>query len=276
MMMDGLDEMNVMRIGDMAGGVVWIDDIADGELGSVTWHMDPNEEEYHRSFRGHGYEVNDIVITSNDSHFHSCDGGGSVYYWDLATGERINNLEYHNGEVNVIRCWQQGDGIVSGGSDCFVRVWDPCSSESRQSNVLSLCTTSNNNILAGCFDGTIREIDHRHLRRASDTEILHKYKGHQCYQYGDSPRPQPKRLNGNCLGERQGKLLGDIGDLDYYVSMWEPNSTPILVNAIRMERISHARIHSSSISIVVNGAERWWLLDRMKLKISVFSWQSKE
>ncbi|GJW89413.1 WD40 repeat [Tanacetum coccineum] len=126
--------------------------------------------------------------------------------------------------VNVIRCWQQGDGIVSGGSDCFVRVWDPCSSESRQSNVLSLCTTSNNNILAGCFDGTVREIDHRHLRRASDTEILHKYKGHQCrgqasfgrelkivriridscYQYGDSPRPQPKRLNGNCLGERQG------------------------------------------------------------------------
>ncbi|GJW89412.1 WD repeat domain-containing protein 83 [Tanacetum coccineum] len=90
---------------------------------------DPNEEEYHRSFRGHDYEVNDIAITSNDLHFYSCNGGGSVYYWDLATGERVNNREYHNGE---------GEGVVSGGSDCFVRVWDPHSSESEHVSFSSL------------------------------------------------------------------------------------------------------------------------------------------
>ncbi|GJY38220.1 WD repeat domain-containing protein 83 [Tanacetum coccineum] len=55
----------------------------------------------------------EATAMKNDSHFYSCDGDGSIYYLDLATGERVNNLEYHNGE---------GGGVVSGGSDYFMRV----------------------------------------------------------------------------------------------------------------------------------------------------------
>ncbi|GJX47892.1 26S proteasome non-ATPase regulatory subunit 2 homolog A [Tanacetum coccineum] len=33
---------------------------------------------------------------------------------------------------------QQGEGVISGGSDCFVRVWDSCSSESEQVSFSSL------------------------------------------------------------------------------------------------------------------------------------------
>ncbi|GKB39048.1 putative ribonuclease H-like domain-containing protein [Tanacetum coccineum] len=50
-----------------------------------------------------------------------------------------------------------------------------------KSSVTSLCVTSNDNILVGCFGGMIRKIDMRTRRqRQSGDVILNIYEGHQC------------------------------------------------------------------------------------------------
>ncbi|GJY78803.1 hypothetical protein Tco_0484604 [Tanacetum coccineum] len=50
-----------------------------------------------------------------------------------------------------------------------------------KSIVTSLCVTSNDDIIVGCFDGMIRKIDMRTRRqRQSGDVILNMYEGHQC------------------------------------------------------------------------------------------------
>lgn len=44
--------------------------------------------------KAHVSTVTDFVFSGNDQRLVSCGAGGAVYFWDLATGSRLMELEY--------------------------------------------------------------------------------------------------------------------------------------------------------------------------------------
>ncbi|KAK9798539.1 hypothetical protein WJX73_000934 [Symbiochloris irregularis] len=135
----------------------------------------PHKGVHIKTYTGHGYDVRDIAVSSDNSKLASCGGDRNLFLWDVASGRIIRKFRGHDGVVNAI-CFGPGDGIlVSAGYDQAVRIWD-CrarSFDAMQSmkpfadSVTSVCLTDRAAIVAGSVDGTIRRFDVRHRHEAS-------------------------------------------------------------------------------------------------------------
>ena len=98
-----------------------------------------------RLFTGHTGNVTAIVCAPKGHILASADDQGSIFLWDLATGRRIKRMRGHGkGGIWSLSWSVESNVLVSGGTDCTVRVWD----------CLQSLTESNANVSSAIVGGS--------------------------------------------------------------------------------------------------------------------------
>lgn len=131
-------------------------------------------------YTGHGYDVRDAAVVTDNSKFASGGGDRQVFLWDVSTGNIIRKFRGHDAYINAV-CFtpNSNDLLVSGGYDQAVKVWD-CRSRSIDAvqvlkgfrdSVTSVAATQRE-ILAGSVDGCVRRFDVR-MGRVFIDELHH-------------------------------------------------------------------------------------------------------
>lgn len=129
-----------------------------------------------KTYTGHGYEVRDAAVATDNARFASCGGDRQVFLWDVTAGTVVRKFRGHDGAVNAVRYSPNCEILVSGGYDAAVKAWD-CRSRSpdpiqtmRQfrDSVTSVAVTPRGDIIAGSVDGTVRRFDVRAGRAVTD------------------------------------------------------------------------------------------------------------
>ncbi|WIA14257.1 hypothetical protein OEZ85_002793 [Tetradesmus obliquus] len=130
-------------------------------------------------YKGHGYEVRDVSVSTDNSQMASAGGDRQLFLWDVASGNVIRKFRGHDARINTVVHAASDEVLVSGGHDQCVKMWD-CRSRSidpiqtmRQfkddvTSVLSVGPA----ILAGSVDGSLRRFDVR-MGRAYSDELHH-------------------------------------------------------------------------------------------------------
>ncbi|KAK9832290.1 hypothetical protein WJX74_005480 [Apatococcus lobatus] len=122
-----------------------------------------------KSYHGHGYDVRDVAVSTDNSKLASGGGDRQIFLWDVATGRTLRKFRGHDGVVNSI-CYGPDDGvIVSGGYDQAVMVWDTRSRsfDPIQSmkpfgdSVTAVAVSKSAEVIASSVDGTLRRFDAR-------------------------------------------------------------------------------------------------------------------
>jgi len=136
----------------------------------------PNTGANIKTYSGpHNHEINDVVVTEDNSKFASCGGDKHVFFWDVTTGQVIRKFVGHDRKVNAL-VWGPGEEVLlSASHDKTVRIWD-MRTRSRGSiqtlddasdSVLCVCVAGNE-IVTGSVDGTVRYYDIRQGRMTMD------------------------------------------------------------------------------------------------------------
>lgn len=129
-----------------------------------------------KSYAGHGYEVRDVDVSSDNSKFASVGGDRQVFLWDVGTGNIIRKFRGHDAAINTVRYSPNNEVLVTGGYDQAVKVWD-CRSKSIdpiqnmkpfRDSVTSIAVTARAEIVAGSVDGSVRRFDIRMGRLFTD------------------------------------------------------------------------------------------------------------
>ncbi|KAF0983983.1 hypothetical protein FDP41_007898 [Naegleria fowleri] len=121
-----------------------------------------------KEYKGHGYEVFDLDISTDNNFFVSASGDKSVFLWDISTGEVKRRFKEHKGKVNCVKYSNNNEVVISGSYDRTMKIWDMRSSSFKsiqtmndfQDSVSSIAC-SDTSILAGCVDGTVHNYDIR-------------------------------------------------------------------------------------------------------------------
>ena len=82
-----------------------------------------------KTYVGHGYDVRDAAVCSDNSKFASCGGDKQVFLWDVSTGRFLRKFKGHDGTVNAVAFGANDDVLISAGYDQCLKVWD-CKSRS--------------------------------------------------------------------------------------------------------------------------------------------------
>jgi mitogen-activated protein kinase organizer 1 len=122
-----------------------------------------------QTFSGHGYDVADLAVSSDNARFASGGGDKLVFLWDVPTARTIRRFEGHTGRVNAVGFGGEGDSVlVSGSYDATLRLWDTKSNaykpmmtltEARDS--ISSIAVSGAEIMTASIDGRVRIYDVR-------------------------------------------------------------------------------------------------------------------
>ncbi|ORY06319.1 WD40 repeat-like protein [Basidiobolus meristosporus CBS 931.73] len=129
-----------------------------------------------KTYEGHGWEVLDISIASDNSKFTSCGGDKSAFLWDVTTGHIIRKFSGHFHRINCVDFNFDATVIASGSYDASVRLWD-CRSSGRHpiqildeaKDSVSSLQIKNHEIVTGSIDGNIRVYDLRKGELRTDT-----------------------------------------------------------------------------------------------------------
>eukprot|EP00919_Chromeraceae_sp_WS-2016_P075519 GHVR01178648.1.p1 GENE.GHVR01178648.1~~GHVR01178648.1.p1 ORF type:complete len:350 (-),score=70.42 GHVR01178648.1:155-1177(-) len=119
-------------------------------------------------FSGHNNAVLQTKWSPDGSQVYSCSADKSCAAWDVETGQRIKKFSGHSAIVNSCGCSLRSPPVlVSGSDDGTAKVWDlrtrRCATTFEYSyQLLSVVVDdSQQRILAGCLDDTIRVFDLR-------------------------------------------------------------------------------------------------------------------
>ncbi|CAK0757293.1 hypothetical protein CVIRNUC_002528 [Coccomyxa viridis] len=129
----------------------------------------PHKGNLIKTYNGHGYDVRDAVVSSDNSKFASCGGDRQVFLWDVSTGRTIRKFRGHDGVVNSLCMGPGEETLVTGGYDQAVRVWDMRSRsfDAIQTmklfadSVTTVAVSTRAEIIASSVDGTVRRFDVR-------------------------------------------------------------------------------------------------------------------
>lgn len=123
----------------------------------------------------HGYEINDVAISSDNNQFASCGGDKIVFLWDVAEGRTLRKFFGHEARVNCVQFAAENTVLVSGGYDKTVRLWDLRSHGQKPIQVMTDAKDSvtsvvcvDEKVVAASVDGCIRTYDVRAGRIYTD------------------------------------------------------------------------------------------------------------
>lgn len=129
-----------------------------------------------KEYRGHGYEVRDVSVCSDNSKMASVGGDRQVFLWDVASAGIIRKFKGHDSRINSVSHGACDEVLVTGGYDTAVKVWDCRSWSQEPIQTMRQCKDDVTSviavgpaILAGSVDGTIRRFDIRMGRVYTDT-----------------------------------------------------------------------------------------------------------
>lgn len=132
----------------------------------LLWN--PHVNKCIKTYKGHGYQIMDITISSDNSVFGSCGGDKQPYYWDVSTGQIIRKFKGHDQNINCISFNFNDSLLITGSYDRTTKIWD-CKSRSydpiqilsdAQDSVTATVITETE-ILTTSVDGCIRTYDLR-------------------------------------------------------------------------------------------------------------------
>jgi len=129
--------------------------------------FNPSTSRLIQTYSAHGYEVLDLAVSEDNSHFASVGGDKSVFLWDVATAQTLRRFTGHVGRVNAVAFGGEGDSVVVSGSyDGTVKVWDtksrsekPIMSFSEAKDSVSTVCVRGHEVYAGSIDGRVRVYD---------------------------------------------------------------------------------------------------------------------
>lgn len=134
----------------------------------------------------HNHEVNDVIVSEDNSKFVTAGGDKHFFQWDVTSGNIIRKFVGHDRKVNAVAFGPQESLVVSGSSDKSVRIWDlrargrgsvQCLTDATDS---VLCVNvSGDEITTGSTDGQFRRYDVRKGQLVADS--LLQPVGSVCY-----------------------------------------------------------------------------------------------
>lgn len=133
-----------------------------------------------KTYTGHGYDVRDVAVVSDNSKFASCGGDRQIFLWDVSTGRVIRKFKGHDATVNGLCFSPNCDVLGSAGYDQCLKLWD-CRSRSIdpiqvvrgfRDSVSSVAITDRADVVAGSVDGSVRRFDVR-MGRVFVDEVHH-------------------------------------------------------------------------------------------------------
>lgn len=122
-----------------------------------------------KTYTGHGYDVRDVAVSSDNSRFASVGGDRQLFLWDVSTGQTIRKFGGHDGVINSVAYSPNNEVLVTGGYDQAVKVWDTRTRaftalqvmRAFGDSVTSVVVTTSAEIVGGSVDGTVRRFDVR-------------------------------------------------------------------------------------------------------------------
>ena len=83
-----------------------------------------------KTYLGHGHEVFDVGVSSDNIRLASCGGDKNVFYWDVASGQIIRKFRGRDLKVNAaLFAGEDSAVVISSSYDKTVRIFD-CRSRS--------------------------------------------------------------------------------------------------------------------------------------------------
>lgn len=198
-----------------------------------------------------------LCSAEDNSRFISCSADKTVFLWDVTSGRTLRKFLKHTQRVNTVRFTKDGALAVSGSYDATVKIWDMRSSSFEAVQTLNefkdsvtCLDISENEILAGCVDGCIRNYDIRMGKIFVD---------HMAHPVTSAKFSQDR----NCIL---------VSTLDSTVRLMEKD-TGVMLNQYKGHKAENYRIESclsSTDAFIISGSEDnnlcvWDLVDA-KLK----------
>ncbi|KAF8342211.1 nuclear mRNA splicing protein [Cantharellus anzutake] len=128
-----------------------------------------------KAYKGHGYEILGIDVTSDNAQFASSGGDRVAYLWDVTSGQTIRRFQGHMGKINAVRFGGDGAILVTASYDRTVKIYDlkaqnrsPIQSLDEASDSVACVYVSAAEIVTGSVDGHVRTYDIRKGELRSD------------------------------------------------------------------------------------------------------------
>jgi mitogen-activated protein kinase organizer 1 len=135
----------------------------------------PFKEKCIKIYRGHGYQVVDVDVHTDNSQLASCGGDKTPFLWDVQSGSVLRKFKGHDSNINCITYGCLDNILVTGGYDKATKMWD-CKSRSydpiqtfleARDSVSSVCV-SQFEITTGSIDEHVRTYDIRRGQLRTD------------------------------------------------------------------------------------------------------------
>ena len=110
----------------------------------------------------HSFRVHGVEFAPDSRSIASCGNDGAVRIWDAASGESLQTLSGHGGDVASVAYSPDGRLLASGGGDKTVRLWSPGQNQQLEivtghnRAVRSVAFSSDGQYLASCDGDTLR------------------------------------------------------------------------------------------------------------------------
>jgi len=129
-----------------------------------------------KTYVGHGWDVLDLCVSTDNARIGSCGGDRMIFLWDVATGRVIRKFRGHEHRVNCIRFNEDCSVLITGSYDKTVKIWDVRANlfeaiqvlEDAKDSISSLIVNPTE-IISGSIDGRIRTYDIRLGQLTTDT-----------------------------------------------------------------------------------------------------------
>ena len=138
----------------------------------------PHQETAHvHTFKGHGYPVQTVDITKDNSTIISAGGDRDIFIFDVGKGHLKRRLKFHKAAISSINFNPHDNVIIAGSYDRTVSLWDVRMNnirgpgqilEDATDAVLSVNGKHESQIYVASVDGILRTYDIRNCQRIED------------------------------------------------------------------------------------------------------------
>lgn len=105
-----------------------------------------------QTYSGHGYEVLDVVGSSDSSSLASAGMDKAVFLWDVTSGQIMRRFRGHAAQINCLKYNEDSSIVLSGSVDGKVMAWDIKSKARDPVQILTEATDSVTSLSVSGFE----------------------------------------------------------------------------------------------------------------------------